>query len=91
MPSLRARRATSALTSLRTPRSAHKGQPQTVDNGAAAHASDAEAMAVLREELALVLQLISAFLGSLPSSPLRALCAEATAETALSGQVRLQR
>lgn len=90
VPSLRAKRATSALSSLRTPRSAHKGQPQAADSGAAAHASDAEALAVLREELALVLQLISAFLGSLPGSPLRALCAEATAETALSGQVRLQ-
>ncbi len=42
---------------------------------------------VLRKQLALVLLLISTFLGSLPDSPLRMLCVEATGETVVSRQV----
>ena len=42
---------------------------------------------VLRKQLALVLLLVSTFLGSLPDSPLGMLRVEATGETVVSRQV----
>ena len=84
VPALRSARGASALASLRTPRSARGPR----GGGTAGAPRDAAALAAYREELALVLSLLSPFLGGLPGGPLRALCVEATAETAVSGQAR---
>lgn len=82
VPALRAARGAGALASLRTPRSARGPR----GGGTAGALGDADALAAYREELALVLSLLSPFLGGLPAGPLRALCADATADTAVSGQ-----